>query len=270
MAFSILKVFRFKKVLVDQNLAKYIRSENLLIDSPTCSMKHQENMWLKAENETGIKSHRLAQQFKRFNEQDYNKIFEHASKVLVPSESAKSTYSQFIQDKIVLHNFIYKPLNFERYIPKRVKIVFIGIVDPSKNFHEMIEYLNEFNPFIDSITIYGNILSNDYKSHLESLSKGLIINFKGHVHQKAMLNELKNYDLGIIPSKSEGMSLSGIQMLESNLPVIGSFFSGLSIVLGGAYVWKTRDEFRVVFTNIINSRYRISFTKINHDKIYNI
>jgi len=267
-AFSSLRLIKFKSpTIVDQNIANYINSEILILDSPTCSYSHQIKVWSDAEIHTGCKVHRLSQLKDRINFSAMKKNYKNAFSILVPSRSSLSTFDLEFHNKIIVNPFKVSSeslkVNFDN-LPG-INLVFIGVICPSKGFHLALEEINKYAHKIKSITFYGSISNDDYLFFIRNKFPQLIFIIKGFVKQSQMLKELPNYNLGIISSLSEGMSLSGIQLIESGVPVIATYYSGLSSILDSQYIYNNNDELCDILKNIFinNIPYLYSKKKID-------
>ena len=267
-AFGFLRMLKFKgRVIIDQNLAHFVKSDNVIIDCPTCSLEHQEDIWRKMELQCGCTSQRLMQQKTR-GLLSYNaKNMKNCRNFVVPSESALKTYPLNWRDKGIVRGFARKDISITRSYNRRLKVLLVGVVDCSKNFHFVISSLKLYRDNIDSIDIFGEVLDRDYLDYLTDLADGMRIEFHGSIDQVELFQKFGDYDVGIVSSMSEGMSLSGVQMLEKSLPVIGHRLSGLEVILGPEYTWSFDEDFNRVFDNLLKEGYSLEYKGAVNDEI---
>lgn len=134
----------------------------------------------------------------------------------------RSDHIEVIYDGVDIGNYPYEN-HKENTI---IKIVMVGHIQPNKGQHILIEAIGRL-PIDIRKRVHVDFIGEAYKDYMKKLKKIIqsenleeSISFLGYVEN---VNErLKNYDIGINASKSEGFGLITVEYMMSGLVVIAS------------------------------------------------
>lgn len=177
------------------------------------------------------------------NEELKNKTIEtlnDANKIFFVSEALKETALKFGykgNNYMVTNNGINKSLIKEESIEKKIinskkKVGFVGSLVEVKGCEYLIPIFKKVNREINAeFVVIGDGI---FKKTLErdATIENLDINFKGKLDFEKVIEEMKNLDVVILPSKNEGF---GCVILEANavgVYVVGSNAGGIKEALG--------------------------------------
>lgn len=259
------------KAVVDINLAKFLypRSEKIYLDYPTNSYEYQKKQWEFEEEYTGFSIDRLKRLKQSFNDVEMIKIQDNAHKIIVPSVTSLNTFNLSLKSKLCYIPFwlpkienVFEEVKYREL--KDISISFIGIICPSKGIHYLIKALNLIN-FNGILNLYGSIVNYDYSLSLKNMSKGYQIIFHGKLSQLELYKHIRNSNLAVMPSVSEGLPLSYLQALSIGIPVIASYDSSLIEVIGEENIYETKniEELAIKLENFfLNKNYFIDMKKV--------
>lgn len=164
------------------------------------------------------------------------------------------TASQGFHDGVVVYNGIHTEDIIKRSLPfpakgELYKCVCVGRLHPMKGQNVLIE---AFNVLINqkgvkevSLDLIGdgeskeNLQALVYKYGLDSY-----IHFLGGLHREVFYPKLKDYDLFVLPSVSEGFGLTLAEACAARIPVISCDLEGpMEVIANGSYgmSFKTGD-----------------------------
>jgi glycosyltransferase involved in cell wall biosynthesis len=136
--------------------------------------------------------------------------------------NCSSKYIYYINNISFLDTRIILPLNYCKN-PNTLKLISIARIHKSKNLLFSIERLKTQtdNIFFD---IYGPIEDQKYwikcKNEIRTLSKNVVVSYKGLVNHDDIFKILAVYDAMILPTLSENYGHSIVEALYSGIPVI--------------------------------------------------
>lgn len=158
------------------------------------------------------------------------KILNSADKIITISDGARDFVNRLSKNKNI--QTIYNGIKLN-YIKKRGKIkeinklIFVGRLIYAKGVQDLIIAFSRINNKNLFLTIVGD---GPYKSELENLAKRLNltdkINFVGEKTKQEVLKLLRESDLFINPSYSEGMPTTVLEAGAIGLPVIATDVGG--------------------------------------------
>lgn len=150
---------------------------------------------------------------------------------LVPSEFVKKSIEYYGENEknifIVPYGCnINKKESEKKECFEGLEFLYVGQVTYRKGVHHLIRAFNELNYDNIRLNIVGKV-DSDSDIYIEG-SKNKNIKFKGFVTHDRMIGIYENARVFILPSLSEGMSLSIIEAMGCNLPVICTQNSGVN------------------------------------------
>lgn len=260
------------KIIGDVNLAKYLPSKtNLYLDHPTDCMFYQRSQWEREEANLGFKIRRLARLNQYFQEEDIIELYEKSYKIIVPSESSRSTFHNDFKHKIKVAEFDLPqiPLIKETINKRKFEIGVGGIVCPSKGSHYLLEALKIIK-FKGIVHMYGAIDNPAYKNYLDKEYRCIEIRFHGGLPQTEFYRRLVLMDMVVMPSVTEGLPLSCLQAVAMGVPVIGSSDSSLECVIGKNMIYDTYniDDLASIIEKFISSGSFVHQINISNKKEY--
>lgn len=233
-----------ENIIIDINLIGcYSPSSNLILDMPTNFPYYQDEQWEIEETHTGIKIERRKRTKERLLDNNLLEYINKSKLILVLNEASKNTVPKKFRNKVI----VLPPLEVTE-IPESViknkkivkNILCVGIFCPSKGYHYMIEGLNALNREYN-IHFFGNV-NDSYVEYIKGICHhNLHLNFYGHIKQEKLFRIMKNYDVMIFPSVSEGFPLSAIQALSKGIPIFASKNSNLEEILPNECLYETRS-----------------------------
>lgn len=132
------------------------------------------------------------------------------------------------------NRFINTKVNRDEYRKKigidndEILVLAVGELSERKNHQIIIKALSECKDENIVFMICGNAMTNsNTKKFLEELAKENGVNLRLMGLRKDIPQICKCADIGVMPSKREGLGLSGIEMLASGLPVVASNVHGI-------------------------------------------
>lgn len=150
-------------------------------------------------------------------------------------------------------------INKEQYreklgFSKRDKIILsIGEINTNKNHQIMIKGIANLNNNNIVYVICGREVTEiGKKEELEQLANSLNVKIKFLGFRRDVAEICHIADIGALPSKKEGLGLSGIEMLASGIPVVGSKRQGIKDYIKNGvtgYLADPTDE--ISFSNAI-------------------
>jgi glycosyltransferase involved in cell wall biosynthesis len=196
---------------------------------------------------------------------------------------------KLIKNGVVIYNGIPEPEFVKRetarqFFEKKIKIDLkdkyligsIGRLDYSKNYEFLIEVFPEILK-IKPESIVVIIGEGQERKKLENLIEKL--NLKEKIFLIGELKDsskyLKGFDLFVLPSRYEGFSITLIEVLFAEIPVIASDVGGNKELLGEDYVFKLNDKidflskFNKKLTFPKKDKFTIEKTIDNYLKVYN-
>jgi len=202
-------------------------------------------------------------------------------------ETAKKM--KLVKNGIVIYNGIPEPEFLEREIARKffeekIKIDLkdkfligsIGRLDYSKNYEFLIEIFPEILK-IKQNSVLIIIGEGQERKKLEKLIEKE--NLKDKIFLIGELKDssiyLKAFDLFVLPSRYEGLSITLIEVLFAEIPVIASDVGGNKELLGENYVFKLNDKndflskFNKDLTFPKKDKFTIKKTIDNYLKVYN-
>lgn len=156
----------------------------------------------------------------KFSTWIFKELINHTDTILVLNSDSNQYVKKVLKrESFIVSNFIdYKDINHSglKYISDEIKtIIFVGHVNRSKGCNEIIE-VSQIFPNIN-FRLIGNI-SDDYKNIDVPENVKLI----GEVSKDNVLIEMKNADILLFPSHTEGFPLVVLEAMACGLPVIGT------------------------------------------------
>jgi glycosyltransferase involved in cell wall biosynthesis len=176
---------------------------------------------------------------------------------------------KLVKDGVVIYNGILEPEFLEREIARKFfeeKIKFdlknkfligsIGRLDYSKNYEFLIKVFSEILK-IKPEAIAIIVGEGPERKKLESLIE------KANLTEKIFLigelkdasKYLKAFDLFVLPSRYEGLSITLIEALFAQIPILASDVGGNKELIGenGVFKFENQEEFLTKFKNLIHS-----------------
>ena len=232
-------------ILTDVNFSHHFVDSYhaLLIDSPTSSFEFQIKQWERERVVTGVEIPRL-----NFTKNTYKKVsdagvFAEAKQIIIPSSFSKSTYN-LPSEKLTINPFWFSydgQLIVDTRCKKDFNLVYIGIVCPSKGVHYLFEAVSMLKTSTITINIIGSISNKRYIKYLKNKYPNLNVIFHGYLSQNEINDLLIRMDLAVMPSVSEGLPLSYLNCIQHAVPIVSSYESGLSDILGSDFSYHSRD-----------------------------
>lgn len=198
----------------------------------------------------------IEETFKSINLTDY---------FIVPSEYVKKSI-EYCGGKsehifIVPYGCNIKNIDFIRkQNDEIIELLYVGQVTYRKGVHHLIKAFKELNNSKLRLNIVGNFDENSkiYKEHSNELN----IKFHGFVTHDKMLKIYMNSSVFILPSLSEGMSLSILEAMGCKLPIICTENSGVTDIIK-----ENENGFIVKASNTKEIKERIQWFVENRDCI---
>lgn len=114
------------------------------------------------------------------------------------------------------------------FFPEDKIILSVGELNTNKNHRIVIEALSMLNDSNIEYVICGREVTEKGKQReLEEIAKKLHVRVKFLGFRKDIPQICHSVDIGVIPSLKEGLGLSGVEMLASGIPVVGSNRQGI-------------------------------------------
>lgn len=155
---------------------------------------------------------------------------------LVPSSYVARSleYSGIAKDKMIVVPYGVDTLMFssKERIPYKegiIKFIFVGRISYAKGCNYLLEAFSHLPGNVVSLDLYGD--TNVDKELYEKYKECEHIHFRGVIRHDQMPKAYSEAHVMIIPSLTEGMSLSGIEALSSGLPVICTTNSGVNDIV---------------------------------------
>jgi glycosyltransferase involved in cell wall biosynthesis len=176
---------------------------------------------------------------------------------------------KLIKNGVVVYNGIPEPEFLEREIARKffeekIKINLenkfligsIGRLDYSKNYEFLIEVFSEIlktKPEAIAIIIGEGQERKKIENLIEKTNLKEKIFLIGELKDPSKY--LKAFDLFVLPSRYEGLSLTLIEALFAEIPILASDVGGNKELLGEDYIFKTNDK-KEFLSKIIDLRTR--------------
>lgn len=142
------------------------------------------------------------------------------------SRSILSDYENVIKNMpnaVILPNYIreeyFQSVKTDFCIGEKTRLVAVGNIRPQKNYQYLIDVFKKFNPKNIEIDIYGYGEGKDVKELNDQIEQhNLPLSLKGS--NSHLFTELKNYDLFISCSKTEGFGIAPVEAMAVGLPLL--------------------------------------------------
>lgn len=194
------------------------------------------------------------------------KIMKLADCILILNESTKEYLKNLTKtDLMILPNFINENLlcDYNKVINKNIKrILFVGRVVKEKGIEEIIDVANKLTSI--HFDIAGPNI--DYKNTEN-------ITFLGEKNQKEIFNLLKETDVFVLPTYSEGFSIAILEAMAHKVPIITTNVGANQDMLenkGGVIINKQSSlELLNAINAIDDSKLREEMSNWNYEKVKN-
>lgn len=199
----------------------------------------------------------------------FKKLVNNTDTVLVINTDSHHYVNQVLKrENIIVSNFIdYTTIKQSglKYISDEIKtIIFVGHIDKSKGCNEIIEVSKIF-PNIN-FRLIGNI--SDYYKNI-SVPKN--VKFIGEVSKDNVLIEMKNADILLFPSHTEGFPLVVLEAMACGLPVICTSVGAIPEMIekNGGFLFEVGDVPAIIkaVNEIQAPSIRREMSKWNQNKI---
>lgn len=183
---------------------------------------------------------------------------------LVPSKFVKESleYHNISSEKIKICPYgvdIKETLLREKKNKKeKLKVIYIGQLTQRKGISYLLEALEIYDKKEITLTLIGEIqnIQGEFDEYIKKYQ------FKGFINHDEVINELKDADVMVFPSLSDGFGLAALEALGAGIPVICTENSGCSDIIQDGY-----NGFVIPVGNINAIREKINWFLINKDKI---
>mgnify|MGYP001064623846 CR=1 FL=1 len=198
--------------------------------------------------------------------------------VFVSKQNLKDAQKIKLTNKgIVIYNGILEPQFLEREVARKFfeeklnidleekfLIGSIGRLDYSKNYDFLIKVFSEILKIKENAV--GLIIGNGpERKKLERLIEKLNLKEKFFLFQEIpeASQYLKAFDLFVLPSRYEGLSLSLIETLFAQVPTIASNVGGNKEIIGNEFVFSfnNKESFLKIFQKALNSKFEFQKRK---------
>lgn len=168
----------------------------------------------------------------------YPKITNSASGVIYVSNylSLKYPCSNSLVASNVKINKVYLPRKLTRLLKENelIKLTFVGGVNKRKGIKELINSINElrergYNNI--KLFIIGGHFDDDYSKYVSSLNLEHSVSFKGILSTQKIQEVLKETDIYIQPSHSEGIPRATLEAMSHAIPVVATALPGFKEIL---------------------------------------
>ena len=161
-------------------------------------------------------------------------IINNASKIIFISNSYKdillNKYVSRGQRKVIEEKSIIMPNGIDDFFLKNqgktkyfdnnnLNLVYTGNIDKNKNLITTIKCCNKLlkNRYNVKLTVIGKIIAKRYK---KTINKYDFINYLGVKNKQEIVQEYKNINIFVMPSKHETFGLTYVEAMSQGLPVI--------------------------------------------------
>ncbi len=148
----------------------------------------------------------------------FNKVAQLSNKILTINKASYNYANNIANGKVeIVPNFIQenKGDKIEKINNNLSNIVFVGHVIKAKGIYELLQVATCFPEL--NFDLYGTIIDQSYVIDAPSNVK-----FMQNLPQNELISALKNYDLFLFPTYSEGFSIALMEAMSVGLPVIAT------------------------------------------------
>ena len=192
-------------------------------------------------------------------------ICKKVSAVCVLNSSSKVTAEKYHKDVYYVPNFVREVQCSQKEINKKIKkVCFVGRVEKKKGIQELLEAARKL-PEIE-FNIIGPI-----KDEMFNNINMLNVNFWGAVENKDVINILKNMDVYILPSYSEGFPLGVLEAMSCGVPIVASDVGSIRDMIeekGGVLIKPhSSDDIVNAIDKIESKEVRRNMSEYNTEKV---
>ena len=213
----------------------------------------------------------------KFVKKAINNSINNADCLAVLSQSWEKKYrNSFSPCKVdVIPNLISKPIDSDNNAAKnsKIKIIYLGKIFQAKGIYDLLDCIFEnYQYYYENVSfaIAGNGEEEKTRIYREKDTKG-IIDFTGWINDEQKNKLLKESDILILPSYSEGLPVSILEAMSFKMPIIASPVGGIPEIVSnnvnGKFVTPgNKKEIHDAISYYINNKHMIKEHGLNSYK----
>ena len=141
-----------------------------------------------------------------------------ASIHFLSQHEAENSWGASLTKSIVFPNFVsYHDYQIKSFNSKNFKLIFVGRIHPQKNLLNLVKAVSRLKNF--TLDIYGVLDDVEYFKKIKPYL-GQQISFKGFIEHDELQRIYNKYDLLVMPSIVEGVSMALLEAMSQSIPAL--------------------------------------------------